>query len=502
LEDDFWTGFADAPETQLEYLDTKLAPLSTEGRMLYVRYIATDPELFVKSFDRFQVVDGEMIPEGKRGILFSKRYYEMQVKNRVARELDAIKKEVDEGGVIATDEVLKNRIDRLSRLSALVVFQLDAAETPVALEKLRTALPGAKGGIDAMMTEFLKVDDKTLNDRYAYFYKEIAPMIDVYDIKVGDEMVLQSFTKTGYAKSVKVKIWGTFNFRGLETSDLAGSTNIMDLVTFRVLYGKMTVEQREELSDIKAEAGVTAVTAENAEDALFGGDADLESVADFKDATVDVVIERDKNLVAQFESYEPQDLQQGVVLNAAVILKDPSGLTSFIDQISEMKDLGIQAIDWQEASGMVGQFILVIELVLYTAIFIIFLVALVIINNSMVMATMERIPEIGTMRAIGAQKSTIMLMTLLETSALCVIAGAIGAGLGAGLIGWLGVVGIKAPNDVMVFLFGGPELYPTFTAGNLFLGAFIILIVSLISTLYPAIVATRVQPVVAMRGKD
>ncbi len=502
LEDDFWTGFADAPETQLEYLDTKLAPLSTEGRMLYVRYIATDPELFVKSFDRFQVVDGEMIPEGKRGILFSKRYYEMQVKNRVARELDAIKKEVDEGGVIATDEVLKNRIDRLSRLSALVVFQLDAAETPVALEKLRTALPGAKGGIDAMMTEFLKVDDKTLNDRYAYFYKEIAPMIDVYDIKVGDEMVLQSFTKTGYAKSVKVKIWGTFNFRGLETSDLAGSTNIMDLVTFRALYGKMTVEQREELSDIKAEAGVTAVTAENAEDALFGGDADLESVADFKDATVDVVIERDKNLVAQFESYEPQDLQQGVVLNAAVILKDPSGLTSFIDQISEMKDLGIQAIDWQEASGMVGQFILVIELVLYTAIFIIFLVALVIINNSMVMATMERIPEIGTMRAIGAQKSTIMLMTLLETSALCVIAGAIGAGLGAGLIGWLGVVGIKAPNDVMVFLFGGPELYPTFTAGNLFLGAFIILIVSLISTLYPAIVATRVQPVVAMRGKD
>ncbi|MEZ4459150.1 MAG: hypothetical protein R3E66_05395 [bacterium] len=256
IGDAFWTGFDSAPDAQLEYLDTKLAPLSTEGRMLYVRYIATDPGQFVQSFDRFQIVDGEMIPEGKRGILFSKRFYEMQVKNRVARELDAIKKEVDDGSVIATDEVLKNRIDRLSRLASVVVFQLDAEETPVALEKLRTIMPQSTGDIDATMTEFLKVDDTTLGPRYAFFYKEIAPLIDIYDIKVGDDMVLQSFTKSGYAKSVKVKIWGTFNFKGLETSDLAGSTNIMDLVTFRALYGKMTSEQREELSDIKAEAGV------------------------------------------------------------------------------------------------------------------------------------------------------------------------------------------------------------------------------------------------------
>ena len=200
------------------------------------------------------------------------------------------------------------------------------------------------------------------------------------------------------------------------------------------------------------------------------------------------------------------DIRNGLILNIALILKDPNAVDAVIQKIKAMNDaddtLNIQAINWQGASGIVGQFILVIRLVLYTAIFIIFLVSLVIINNSMVMATMERIPEIGTLRAIGAQKSTILILTLLETIVLCTVAGALGAGLGAGLVSTLGAVGIPATNDVMVFLFGGPRLHPTWAASNLFVGAAIILVVSIVSTLYPAMIATGVPPVVAMRGKD
>lgn len=263
----------------------------------------------------------------------------------------------------------------------------------------------------------------------------------------------------------------------------------------------MTTEQREELSEIKAEAGVESLSAEDAEAALFGDDAELESESSTT-IGVDVEIERGESNSAQ-TTYSKDEINKGVVLNAAVILKDPSSVAEVIALLTERSDaLGIKAIDWQAASGVVGQFILVIRLVLYTAIFIIFLVALVIINNSMVMATMERIPEIGTMRAIGAQKSTIMIMTLLETTVLCLLSGGLGAALGAGLITWLGIVGIPAPNDVTVFIFGGTALYPSFGASNLIFGGVIILVVSLVSTLYPAIVATRVHPVVAMRGKD
>jgi ABC-type lipoprotein release transport system permease subunit len=509
LDEAFWKDPLTTVEEKLEYLDTRFAPLSTEGRLLYLRYLATDPELFYDSFDRFQIVDGEPIPKGTRGILFSKRFYEKQVKSRVAREFDAIMKEVDEGTRIAKDEVLRNRIKRMSRMASAVAYQLDTEETELLKGKLSALLPEASGSIESYISTFLFVDDQSVRPHYEFFYAEIAPLIDVYDVSVGDEMVLQAFTKSGYAKSAKVKIYGTFNFKGLETSDLAGAINVMDLVTFRTLYGKMSEEQKQELAEIREEAGVKEIAAENIEDALFGDGSDsaIEEASNGEGDDFEIQIDREAAQNGQKTTYSAEELREGVVLNAAVILDNDSKAAveqtiANINALSKEKDLKLQAIDWQKASGIVGQFILVISLVLYTAIVIIFTVALVIINNSMVMATMERIPEIGTLRAIGAQKSTIMLLTLLETTVLCTISGVIGAAAGAGLIAILGSSGIPASNDVMVFLFGGPALYPAFGASNLILGFVIIMIVSLLSTVYPALLANRVQPVVAMRGKD
>ena len=47
-------------------------------------------------------------------------------------------------------------------------------------------------------------------------------------------------------------------------------------------------------------------------------------------------------------------------------------------------------------------------MVLNIAVLIIFVVALVIINNAMVMATLQRVREIGTLRAVGAQRRFIL----------------------------------------------------------------------------------------------
>ena len=115
--------------------------------------------------------------------------------------------------------------------------------------------------------------------------------------------------------------------------------------------------------------------------------------------------------------------------------------------------------DWQTASGMVGQFITVIRIVLWIAIIIIFLVTLVIINNSMLLATMERVGEIGTIRAIGAGRSFVLAMFLLETTLLGIGSGLLGGATGAGLIHYLGSTGIPAAGkDILIFLFSGPRL--------------------------------------------
>jgi len=118
------------------------------------------------------------------------------------------------------------------------------------------------------------------------------------------------------------------------------------------------------------------------------------------------------------------------------------------------------------------------------------------------MATMERAMEIGTMRAIGAQARLVLLRFLLETVILGLVAGVLGAGLGVAFVRHLGQAGIPAMSDELVFLFSGPRLYPSVGAGHFLSGLGVIVLVSLLATFYPAFVATRIEPVVAMRPRE
>lgn len=505
----FWEGFGQDPKTALEYLDTKFAPLVPEGDFIFLRYLATDPAQFQETFERFQVVQGEMIPTGRRGVLLGEMYRERALKNKVARDIDELKKDYEAGLRFEKDESMRTHAERMSRQYGDLVFELDPEQTAAVRSKLQAYLEmGDEQDLGELMKEFLTVDDSNFLEREKFFYDEIAPMIDLYDIYPGDTLTLSAFTQSGYLRSVNVKVWGVINFRGLETSDLAGSTNVMDLVTFRELYGKMTNAQRAELDEIRQEVGVEEVARDEAEDALFGGGGDElvgEAKTDEMASSFDDIGEIEAREGLDDRVYSRDEIRNGLALSAAVLLKDPRKVDATIESISALstsKDLGIQATDWQSASGLVGQFILVIQLVLYTAIFIIFLVALVIINNSMVMAMMERVAEIGTMRAIGTQRREVMVLVLLETLVLGLVGGAVGAALGAGVVLLLGQVGIPAPNDVLVFVFGGPRLYPFVSVMNLGIAVAVIVVVSIISTLYPARVATQVQPIVAMRGKE
>jgi ABC-type antimicrobial peptide transport system permease subunit len=140
--------------------------------------------------------------------------------------------------------------------------------------------------------------------------------------------------------------------------------------------------------------------------------------------------------------------------------------------------------------------------VLYTAVIIIFLVALIIINNALVMATLERVREFGTLRAIGAQRRFIWSMLVLESVVTGILFGVIGILLGTLVVSWLGHRGIPAWNDIVTFFFSGPRLYPELSSKNLGLALIIVLVVSVISSTYPAWIAMRVSPRQAMQSEE
>ena len=496
----------------LDFLDTRVAPLAADGRLLYLRTIGTDLEQFSASFDRFYVVDGEMVPPGKRGFLLSKRTYERIIKNRVARELDDIRtKVVEKGETIAGSKLIQDQIARVSRQFPRVVFQLSPDDAAALHAELKDLLKDDQASLDDLVRRFLLVDDSNLVERYDWFYAHIAPRIRLYDIPLGQTITLRSFTKSGYLKTVNVVVYGTYEFKGLEKSDLASASNLTDLITFRELYGKMSDAQREELASIRETAGVTDLSREDAEAALFGGGGDIEVQATTTAPQAEPPPEVDLPSVSEQQRedrdrvWTREEMRDGLVLNAAIVLRDPAGADAARPQIQQAIDanaLGVQLIDWITASGTVGQFIFVLRGVLVISFVIIFIVALIIVNNAMIMATMDRVAEIGTMRAIGARRGMVVSMFLIETVVLGLVAGALGAAAGVAFIAWLGQVGVPAVSDQLVLLFAGPRLYPAVHASQLAFGLGVVVVVAILSTLYPALLASRVQPIVAMQGKE
>jgi ABC-type antimicrobial peptide transport system permease subunit len=140
--------------------------------------------------------------------------------------------------------------------------------------------------------------------------------------------------------------------------------------------------------------------------------------------------------------------------------------------------------------------------VLYVAILIIFMIALVIINNALVMATLERVREIGTLRAIGAQRRFILAMLIVEAVVIGLVFGGLGAVVGAAIVKIIAHVGIPATTDQAFFFFSGPRLRPFLNPANVVAAFIIVLVVATVSSFYPAWLAMRVTPRQAMQEEE
>ena len=104
--------------------------------------------------------------------------------------------------------------------------------------------------------------------------------------------------------------------------------------------------------------------------------------------------------------------------------------------------------------------------------------------NIMLVSVTERTKEIGTLKAIGANKRTIQLQFLLEAIVICQLGGALGI-----------ILGIAAGNAVSLSI-GGAFIIPWLW---ILVGVSFCLIVGLISGMYPAYKASQLDPIEALR---
>jgi ABC-type lipoprotein release transport system permease subunit len=523
----FWEAFEADRYGSLEFLENRIAPLALEGGFTFLRYVGTDPKAFFEAFPLAQISKGEMIPEGRRGILVGEQYADEWLKVRNARRLDLIKDARDRRGRrIAKDEELQRWVrDNRSGIRE-ILLQLDPIEADRVAGALRPALGApADEPLDKLLGRLFETTDENFDRNHDLFYREVAPRIRLYQVNVGDVITIKAPSKSGYFSSVNVKVWGFLRFKGIERSGIAGMMSVMDIHSFRDLYGYLTPEKAEEIRRMKAELGAREVKREDAEAELFGGGAPLEGEA--RAGAID-----EGKLVAAAPSagdaagaaarvYTQEEIDRGVALNAAVILDDPRrleetaravrgaldaagiGYAETVGPGGEKLRSGERVIDWHAASGIVGQFVTLLRIVLLVAVGIFFAIALVIINNAMVMATLQRVKEIGTMRAIGTQRRFVVVMLLVEIATIGVVFGFAGAVLGGMVVAIIrGAGGIPATTDMLYFVFSGPALFPRLGTLSVLASLAVVLAVSILSALYPALLAMRVTPVEAMATEE
>lgn len=122
------------------------------------------------------------------------------------------------------------------------------------------------------------------------------------------------------------------------------------------------------------------------------------------------------------------------------------------------------------------------------------LVCAVGIVNAQLMAVTERFREIGTMKCLGALDSFVLRLFLLEAGMQGLAGSLVGAILGA-------ITGVL----VGMLRFGVPALtYLRFedVAASMGWSVLVGFILSLVGVSYPALVASRMPPVVAMRAEE
>ena len=134
---------------------------------------------------------------------------------------------------------------------------------------------------------------------------------------------------------------------------------------------------------------------------------------------------------------------------------------------------------------------------------IILFVAALGVVNTMLMAVFERTRELGVLKAIGMSPLAIVRMMMAETFLLILLGGFIGLFFGLSLDVYLVLEGLDLTDSTEGMTIGNvginPVIYGVITPAGVILPMVILLSITMVASLYPAIRAARMQPAIGMR---
>jgi ABC-type lipoprotein release transport system permease subunit len=192
------------------------------------------------------------------------------------------------------------------------------------------------------------------------------------------------------------------------------------------------------------------------------------------------------------------NLKDNELHEIAVMVKNHENAELIADNYQE-EYADLEVLPWLDLAT--GMRYMVEATGMYTIILVgIIMVALLFsIINTMLMAVLERVKEIGMLMAVGMKKQKIFGMVMLETIFLTMVGAPLGLLISYGLISYFGIVGIDlsgANYDDMGF---ATVIYPFLEFKSYVDVSIMVVFMAVIAAIYPAIKALSLNPVEAIR---
>ncbi len=160
-------------------------------------------------------------------------------------------------------------------------------------------------------------------------------------------------------------------------------------------------------------------------------------------------------------------------------------------QIKTWKDLNALFVEWEAmAQSYIGIFYMIILAITAS-----------VIINTLIMSVYERTREIGILSAIGMRGSRILGLFLAESSMLAVGGVIMGLLLGLLAIYLFNINGFYVGNMGLTGIMVTDTIRAKLTLDNTVNVAIMTFVVTILSGLYPAITASRMEPVAALRAE-
>ncbi len=191
---------------------------------------------------------------------------------------------------------------------------------------------------------------------------------------------------------------------------------------------------------------------------------------------------------------------QGAVHEIALVAAKPPGAHPLTEQLSAQFPQA-DAQTWQQLQPVVADTVAVFDASIWFPAALFLLAAALGILNTILMATYERIPEFGIVRALGASPWRIIRDVAIEGLVLGVVATVVGSILGGALCYFGAVNGFDFSSDQPLELAGivvDPVVHVRVTPAVILFPIASMWVVSTLAALYPAVKAARINPVEAM----